>query len=200
MHIAEGVLSPAVLSAGAVLACAGTAIGLKKLDYDRIMGVGMLCSAFFVASLVHIPVGVASAHFLGTGLLGVMLGWAAFPAILVALVLQALLFQFGGLVVLGVNASTMGFAAVLTHYVFRCLTGLLPGPRGRSFAAFACGALGVTLAAIFTAGALALTDEGFVAAAAALLVAHLPIMLAEGVITMFTVTFMSRVRPEILPQ
>lgn len=193
MHIAEGVLSAPVLVTGAVLACAGTAIGLRRMDYDRLMAVGMLTSAFFVASLIHVPVGVSSAHLLGTGLLGVMLGWAAFPAIVVALALQALFFQYGGLTVLGVNACTMGFAAVLAHVVYRLTLGW-----SRSVAAFACGALGVALAALFTALALACTDEGFTAAAVALLVAHLPVMLAEGCITMFTVGFMARVRPEVL--
>ena len=198
MHIAEGVLSPPVLAAGAALACAGTAIGLRRLDHDRLVSVGMLTSAFFVASLVHVPVGVSSAHLLGTGLMGVMLGWAAFPAIVVALLLQALLFQYGGLVVLGVNASTMGFAAIVAHYAYRGLTAVWSGQAARSAAAFVCGALGVAFAGVLTALALAWTDEGFVAAAVALLVAHVPVMLAEGCITMFTVAFLARVRPEVL--
>ena len=200
MHIAEGVLSPSVLSAGAVLACAGTAIGLRRIDYDRLMGVGMLASAFFVASLIHVPVGVSSAHLLGTGLLGVLLGWAAFPAILVALLLQALLFQYGGLTVLGVNACTMGFAAILAHYAYRALSALGRGQNtpAHPVAAFVCGALGVALAAVLTAMALTFTDEGFTAAAVALLVAHLPVMLVEGCVTMFTVAFLARVRPEVL--
>ena len=46
--------------------------------------------------------------------------------------------------------------------------------------------------------ALAFTDEGFWLAAQLLLLAHLPVMLAEGLITMFTVSFIMRVRPELL--
>ena len=103
MHIAEGVLSPAVLATGYALTAAGTALGLKKLDYDRLMTVAILAATFFVGSLIHVPIGITSAHLILNGLLGVILGWAAFPAILAALALQALLFQFGGLVVLGVN-------------------------------------------------------------------------------------------------
>lgn len=44
MHISEGVLSPAVLGAGAVLAAAGIVIGLRKLDYDRLMTVAILAA------------------------------------------------------------------------------------------------------------------------------------------------------------
>ena len=197
MHIAEGVLSPAVLAGGAVLALAGTALGLRKLEYDRLVAVGILSAAFFVASLIHVPVGLSSAHLVLNGLVGVLLGWAAFPSILVALLLQALLFQFGGITVLGVNVFTMGFAAVISWYVFRAICYLCPGMKGVRVAAFMGGALGVALAAVLTALALAFTDEGFWLAARLLLLAHLPVMLVEGLVTMFTVSIM-RVRPELL--
>ena len=198
MHIAEGVLSPAVLAGGAVLALAGTALGLRKLEYDRLVAVGILSAAFFVASLIHVPVGLSSAHLVLNGLVGVLLGWAAFPSILVALLLQALLFQFGGITVLGVNVFTMGFAAVISWYVFRAICYLYPGMKGVRVAAFMGGALGVALAAVLTALALAFTDEGFWLAARLLLLAHLPVMLVEGLVTMFTVSFIMRVRPELL--
>lgn len=198
MHIAEGVLSPAVLGGGAVLALAGTAQGLRRLEYDRLVAVGILSAAFFVASLIHVPVGLASAHLVLNGLVGVLLGWAAFPSILVALLLQALLFQFGGITVLGVNTFTVGFAAVASWYVFRAVCRLCPGMGGVRAGAFMGGALGVALAAVLTALALAFTDEGFWLAAQLLLLAHLPVMLAEGLITMFTVSFIMRVRPELL--
>lgn len=197
MHIAEGILSPVVLGAGAALAAAGTAIGLRKLDYDRLMTVGILSAAFFVGSLIHVPVGFSSAHLILNGLVGVLLGWAAFPAILTALLLQAVLFQFGGFTVLGVNAFTMGFSSVLAWYCYRGIISIWPGPTGIRAAAFCGGALGVALAATLTALALAFTSEGFQTAAQLLLWAHLPVMLAEGLITMFTVVFIHRVRPEM---
>ena len=62
MHISEGVLSGNVLLAGGALAAAGTAIGLKKLDYEQIARVGILSAAFFVASLVHVPIGPSNVH------------------------------------------------------------------------------------------------------------------------------------------
>lgn len=198
MHIAEGVLSPAVLGGGAVLAVAGTALGLRKLEYDRLVAVGILSAAFFVGSLIHVPVGLSSAHLVLNGLVGVLLGWAAFPSILVALLLQALLFQFGGITVLGVNTFTMGFAGVASWYVFRGVCRLCPGMTGVRVGAFCGGALGVALAAVLTALALACTDEGFWLAAQLLLLAHLPVMLVEGLVTMFTVAFIMRVRPELL--
>ena len=53
MHISEGVLSAPVLAGGWVLTAAGMTVGLRRLDYDRLMTVALLASAFFVASLIH---------------------------------------------------------------------------------------------------------------------------------------------------
>ena len=90
MHISEGVLSAPVVVTGMALTAVGTAIGLKKVDYARIAQVAILSPAFFVASLVHVPIGPANVHLILNGLMGVFLGWVAFPAILVGLILQAL--------------------------------------------------------------------------------------------------------------
>jgi ABC-type Co2+ transport system, permease component len=196
MHISEGVLSAPVLLGGVALTVVGTAIGMKKTDYDRIMTVAILSAAFFIASLVHVPIGPASAHLLLNGLLGVMLGWAAFPSILVALLLQAVLFQYGGLTSLGVNTFNMAAPAVLCFYVFRPL--LARGSAYRFSAAFACGFLSILLSALLTAVSLALSGEGFRSAAVALFTAHVPIMVVEGVITAFAYTFLAKVKPEAL--
>lgn len=196
MHISEGVLSPAVLGAGAVIAVAGVAIGLKSIRGEKIMETGIFSAAFFVGSLVHVPVGLGNAHLLLTGLLGVILGWAAFPAIFAALLLQAVLFQFGGLTTLGINAATMGTSAICAWGIFCLLKKFWPA-RIR-FAAFCGGFAGVAIASLLTALALAFSSEGFRTAAAALLLAHIPIMLLEGVITAITVSIIARACPELL--
>ena len=196
MHISEGVFSAPVLLVGAGLAVAGTAVGLKRIDYDRLMTVAIMSSSFFIASLIHVPLGPSSAHLILNGLLGLVLGWAAFPAILTALFLQSVFFQFGGLTVLGVNTFNMAAPALICYYIFRSPISR-PG-KARGAAAFAGGALAVLLSSLFTAFSLAFTHEGFMAAAKLLVAAHAPIMLVEGVITMFAVTFLARVQPEIL--
>jgi cobalt/nickel transport system permease protein len=195
MHISEGILSVPVLISGGVIAAAGTIIGLKKIDYEHIMPTALLSSAFFVASLIHVPLGPGSVHLILNGLLGVILGWAAFPAILIALFLQALFFQFGGLVVLGVNTVTMALPALLCSLLVRPW---LNNPKTRPFAAFAAGSLAIFLSALLMALALTLSDTGFYATARVILAANVPIMIIEGFITMFTVTFLARVQPEIL--
>ena len=197
MHISEGVLSGPVLISGAALAAAGTAVGLKKLDYDRIAQAGILSAAFFVASLIHVPIGPANAHLILNGLVGLLLGWAAFPVILVALVLQALLFQFGGITALGVNAMIMACPAVLCYLV--CSPFLHKNSALALPAAFACGFLSVLLSALFLGLALVFTEENFFEVAAIVIVAHIPVMIIEGLVTALCVAFLKKVQPTMLP-
>lgn len=196
MHISEGVLSPAVLGAGYVLTAAATCISLRKTDYSRLTTTAVLASVFFVGSLVHVPLGPGSVHLILNGLLGLFLGWAIFPALLVALLLQALLFRFGGIAVLGVNTFDMAFPALVCHYAFRSL--LYKTDWRRTLGAFCCGSLSVAGAALCTALALGFTDEGFWTSAKILFVAHTPIMVLEGIISALAIAFIAKSRPELL--
>lgn len=197
MHISEGILSAPVLASGGVLAAAGTAVGLKQVDYDQIARVGILSASFFVASLVHVPIGPASIHLIMNGVVGLLLGWAAFPAILVALLLQGALFQFGGFTTLGVNTVIMALPAVICHYLFGPLI-----PRGRKrllVAGFGSGFLAVLLGGVLVGAALVFTGESFIEMAGLVLAAHIPVMIIEGIITAFCVLFLHKVQPSMLP-
>jgi cobalt/nickel transport system permease protein len=196
MHISEGILSGPVLLGGGTLTLLGTAMGFTRLNQERIMTVALLASTFFVASLIHIPLGPGSVHLLLGGLMGLILGWAAFPAILVALLLQALFFQYGGLLVLGVNTFNMAAPAVLCGLLLQpCLRW---GKNWQWVSGFLAGFCSLLLSALLTAGALWLSDQGLTKAAGILVASHLPVMVIEGGITMFIVGFLSRVQPEIL--
>ena len=171
---------------------------MKRLDYDRIAQAGILASAFFVASLVHVPIGPASAHLILNGIIGLLLGWSAFPVILAALVLQGVFFQFGGITSLGVNTVIMATPAVAVYYLgARWIR--RPGLAG-TLAAFVCGAGAVALSAIIMAAALIFTDEGFFSVAATAVAVHLPVMAIEGFITAICVGFLAKVKPELLPR
>jgi cobalt/nickel transport system permease protein len=195
MHISEGILSAPVLLGGGALAAAGTAVGLKKLDYDRIMSVAMLTATFFVASLIHVRLGAGSVHLILNGLLGIVLGWGVFPAVVVALLLQSLFFQFGGITVLGVNSCIMAIPALLCYYLARPW---ILVETTRATAAFLVGVLAIFLSALLMAASLALTDAGFLATAQITVLVHIPVMLIEGVITLAVVSFLAKVQPELL--
>ena len=196
MHIAEGILSGPVLISGAAVAALGTGIGLKKMDTEQIARTGMLAAAFFVASLIHVPIGPSNVHLILNGIVGILLGWAAFPAILIALVLQALFFQYGGISTLGVNTIIMALPAA-TCGIILGRAAATPSVWG-SVAAFLTGALSVLLAGLLAAMALVFTKEGFLKAASVIVAAHIPVMIIEGIITGFTVSFLRKVAPEML--
>ncbi len=198
MHISEGILSGQVLSAGAAIAVAGTGIGLKKIDYDKIVHVAILASAFFVASLIHINIGPASVHLILNGILGLLLGFAAIPAILTALLLQSVLFQFGGLTALGVNVVIMAFPAVLVHYLFLPLLG--KSSKLNFTAGFLAGFFSILFSSLLLGVALWFTDKNFFETSLAIIMTYIPVMIIEGVVTGFCVTFLLKVYPEIIPK
>lgn len=198
MHISEGVLSAGVLGGGAAVTIGCTALGLKKLDYDKMVHVAILASAFFVASLIHVNIGPVSVHLILNGVVGLLLGLAAFPAILTALILQSLFFQYGGLTALGVNCLIMAVPAVIVHYLFLPLLGK---SRALTFTAgFLSGLASILGSCLLLGAALWFTDEQFLKTSIAIISAHIPVMIIEGIVTGFCVSFLVKVYPEILPK
>jgi len=194
MHISDGILSSAVLLGGAGVAAAGVAIGLKKTDHENIPHVAVLSAAFFVASLIHVPVGPASAHLVLNGLMGLILGWAVFPAVAVGLLLQVILLGAGGVTVLGVNTAVMAVPGVLCRLLFVRLL-REPSPRKSFAAGFAAGAFGIAAGGILTAALLVTAGSSFHNTAIVLLAAHVPVLIVEGLVTGSTVMFLQQVRP-----
>lgn len=191
-HVPDGVVSVPVLLAGAGLSLGGMALGLRRLTPERLPKAAMLSALFFVASLVHFPVGVSSVHLLMGGLAGILLGWAAFPVIAVGLVLQAALFGFGGLVVLGVNLTNIALPATLAGLLGRRLL-------ARPALAGAVAAMGsVAGTAMMVALSLALSGREFLLAGQALAVTYIPLMAVEAVATAAMIGLLAKVKPESL--
>ncbi|MBS6211918.1 MAG: cobalt transporter CbiM, partial [Proteus hauseri] len=155
MHLSEGVLHLPVLAGAGVVAAAGVAIGIRQLDTSRLSLAALFGAAFFVAGTIHVPIGVSSVHLILNGLAGLFLGWAVFPAFLIALALQVLFFSFGGFAVLGVNLCNISIPALLVYYLFR--NSLRPGlSQGRLVY------LGVMAGVIGTLGTVCLTSLALV--------------------------------------
>ena len=197
MHIVDGVLSAPVLIAGAVTTVVGCYLGLRQLDEQKLPQTAVLSAMFFIASLIHVPIGISSVHLIFNGLLGLILGWLAFPAMLTGLILQAVFFGFGGLLVLGVNTMNIALPAVITGLILRPLLKRSTN-RLAPMIGFSAGALSVALTALMVATSLALSGEEFVSGAKAVFVAHIPVMIVEGVLTAFAVAMLHRVRPTVL--
>ena len=201
-HLVDGVVSVPVLVGGSAIAVAAIGYGLRRIEGERIAHVGVMSAAFFVASLVHVPIGPASAHLLLNGLAGIVLGWAAVPAIFAALMLQAAFFGFGGITVLGVNTVIMALPAVAAFYLFAGGAGhrfARAGGRASGFVSgAAAGAFAVCASCGLIAGVLMLSGAGFAAAAKLIFAAHLPIAIVEAFVTGCAVVFLRRVKPDVL--
>jgi cobalt/nickel transport system permease protein len=118
VHISDGVLAPAWLAGGFILAGVLAFLGSWRIRDEEIPKVALMTAAFFVASLLHVRIFSTSVHLLLTGLVGVILGWRAALAIPVGLFLQAALLNHGGFTTLGVNSCVMVLPALLSWQLF----------------------------------------------------------------------------------
>ncbi|MCZ2341986.1 MAG: CbiM family transporter [Bacteroidales bacterium] len=119
IHISDGLLSTTTSVGGFVFAGVLGFWGLRGVTDEEIPRIGVLTAAFFVASQIHLSVGVTTVHLLLNGLLGVILGRRAVPAIAVGLTLQSLLFAHGGQTAIGVNICVYTLPALVAGIVFR---------------------------------------------------------------------------------
>jgi cobalt/nickel transport system permease protein len=124
------------------------------------------------------------------GLAGIMLGWSALPALFIALFLQGLLFQFGGLLSLGINTAAMGSAALAGGLVFRSIP-----EKHKLFGSFAGGFAAVIVGTLVVVAALSLSDSDLRTTAALLFAANLPLAAVEGVMSLFIVAFLAKMLP-----
>ncbi len=196
MHLSDGVM-PTSLALGSGAVSLGIAAWSSRMTRSEdLPKVAVVAAAFFVAALVHVPLGPTSVHLLLPGLVGALLGPSAFLAIVLGLVLQSLMFQFGGLTALGGNAMLMGLPALACGLIFQLGKGA--GAKRQMIVGGLCGGLGIIGAAIILAILLAVSGEDFLGVAKLALAAHLPVVVIEALVAAFIVRFLFKVKPEML--
>ncbi len=211
VHISDGVLSPEVVVAGWILSAGIIAFSFWWSSRytelaDEMPRLSLMTAAFFVASLIHIPVGPSSVHLILNGVVGIVLGVLSFPSIFIGLVLQAFLFQHGGISTIGINTVNMGIPALVAYGISKIVKGRLHNAEKESLIAVISGLSGgiaVALAALLTSVSLIMTDliKGspiYHDAAIILLAAHAPLVVIEAIITGSVVVFLLQVKPELL--
>lgn len=198
MHLSEGVLHSSTLLIGATIAVVGIAISLKKMDNKHLSITALFASAFFVASTIHIPVGIGSVHLILNGIAGLFLGWAVFPAFLIALVLQVLLFSFGGFAVLGVNLCIMAIPALLVRlFVFPMLK--KSHKKKLILSGLLAGVIGVGGSALVASAVLAFDGgKAYWDLIGLLLVSHLPVFVLDSLVSIGIILTLSKMMPEML--
>lgn len=212
MHIPDGLLPSSVYISGYALTGGVTWYALRQIGKGsnpqaQIPRASLLTAAFFVSSLIHIPIPPTSIHFVLNGLMGIVLGYYAFPAILIGLFFQAVMFGHGGMAALGMNAAMMGIPALLASYIFR-FTRPLEGKKGvwTAILVFIIGSGAIALSAsIFTLVTLATISDNIDANAertiTILALGGYGIQaLLEGTFTVMIVSFLQKVKPELLEE
>lgn len=195
MHLSEGLLRPEILIVGAVVSATLTLYAFKTLKDEDIPKIAVLSALFFLGSFVHIPIGPTSVHLILGGIVGALLGFQAFIAICVALFLQGILFGFGGMTTLGINLFNLATPTLIAYALFN---GSMSASWQKNIRWFLIGFLPVFFSALLLSLTLALNGEMFVNAAKLALFAHIPVMIIEGIITLFALRFIEKVSPSLL--
>ena len=196
MHISDGVLPVSITIGCYAATIALTAVGVRKTPAESLPKVAVVTSAFFVSSLIHVPLGPTSVHLLLPGLVGILLGPSAFISIVLGLTLQSMLFQFGGITALGANSIMMGIPALMVGWLFKQLKGSTL--TGHAIAGAFGGFLGTILSVGFLAALLYTGGEDFLGVGKIAIIAILPVSIIEAIIAYFTVVFLFKVKPELL--
>lgn len=198
MHISDGVLPTWIIIAGNGVTALATGLVLARFREEDIPRTAVMASLFFAVSWIAIPTPLGSAHLLLGGLMGIVLGWHAVPAILIALAFQLLLFRFGGVYTLGVNTFNLAAGALAARGVFQARRLVPPTFKREAAGGLAAGAAGVAVSGLGYFGTLLTAGENLRTAAQAAFLWHLPVLAIEAAVTAFAVGFLARVKPGLL--
>lgn len=216
MHIMDGIVSTPLLTSATVVSVGVVAFGLKRVAADDIPKIALLAAAFFVVSVLRVPIGPTAAHLMLSGILGLILGPAIFPAILAGLLLQTLILGFGGITVIGLNLLNMALPGYLVYLLFSPLLqtelqGVSSRPllhskfllnkisqNNRLFLiGFGAGGFALCGSVIMVALSLSLSGQEFVPLAKFMVLVNLPVVLVEGLVAGFILRFLIQLKPEL---
>ncbi len=208
LHVPDGFLNAPVLTITWLISIGLIALALNRVQaeyQDRAVPLMGVCAAFiFAAQMINFPIpGGTSGHLLGGTLAGALLGpWAGSLVMVVVFIVQGVVFQDGGITAMGANIFNMGLIGTFGgYYIFRTIRYAIGRDKlsgmvvGTSVAAW----LSVVVAAAFCALELAMSGTVPLNVAMSAMVGwHIFIGIGEALITVATVTFIWRTRPDLL--
>ena len=200
MHIPDGFLDVPTLVAtnGISLGVLVAAIGRvnRTLTPARIPLIGLSAAFVFTVQLLSFPVlGGTSVHITGAVLIAILLGPMTGMVIMTsALLLQAVLFQHGGILTLGANVLNMGVTGCLAGYFIYRSFNRLRFP-GAGMAAFVASVLSATVCAIELglSGTVPLAT-GMIS----MITAYLLEGVIEAMVTVSVIGIIAKTRPDLL--
>ncbi len=207
MHIPDGFLSTLVSIIFWILSLVIIAYALKRVGSElgerQVPLMGVLAAAIFAGQMLNFTVvGGTSGHLLGAALATILLGpWAAIIVMTSVVAIQALIFQDGGLLVLGANLFNMAIVGVAVAYmVYRTIFRLSGGKQWGIFVGgFVAAWASIVLAALACALQLAASGTSPAnIAIPAMAGIHALIGIGEGLITVGALAFLYATRRDLL--
>lgn len=207
MHIPDGFLSIGVSIIMWIIIILVVGYALRRvsseLDERKVPLMGVLAAAIFAGQMLNFTVaGGTSGHLMGAAIATIMLGpWAAIVVMTVVVGVQALIFQDGGLLVLGANIFNMGIVGVAVSYaVYQSFQSLARRQKWGIFVGgFVAAWLSIVIAALATALELAISGTSPAnIAVPAMGAIHALIGIGEGLITLGALAFIYASRPDLL--
>ena len=207
MHIPDGFLSILVSLLLWLITILVVGYALKRVSADlgerQVPLMGVLAAAIFAGQMLNFTViGGTSGHLMGAAIATILLGpWAAMLVLTCVVAIQALIFQDGGLLVMGANIFNMGIIGVMVSYFAYQTVKRLAG--WRSWGIFAGGFIAAWLSIVVAALAVALqlafsnTSRADIAIPAMAAI-HALIGIGEGLITLGALAFVYSTRPDLL--
>ncbi|WP_172657324.1 cobalt transporter CbiM [Myxosarcina sp. GI1] len=208
MHIPDGFLNLPVSLITWAIAIALIIVALNRVQakyQERTVPIMGVCAAFiFAAQMINFPIpGGTSGHLLGGTLAGILLGpWAGALVVSVVFIVQAVVFQDGGITVLGANIVNMGLIGTFGgYYLYRAIRSAIGRNswRGMAIATAVSAWTSVFIASILVAIELALSRTVPInVGISAMAFWHLLIGIGEALITLVVISFIWRTRPDLL--
>jgi cobalt/nickel transport system permease protein len=207
MHIPDGFLSVVVSIIAWMISILLVGYALKRVNEDlgerHVPLMGVLAAAIFAGQMLNFTVATGtSGHLMGAALATVLVGpWSAIIVMTSVVSIQALVFQDGGLLVLGANILNMGIIGVaVAHFAYQSLQRVLKKQAWGPIAAGVVAAwLSIFVAALACALQLAVSGKSPAnLAIPAMGGIHALIGIGEGLITAGALLFIRAARPDLL--
>jgi cobalt/nickel transport system permease protein len=206
MHAPDGIFAVWLSILGWIIALVVINLAVRntrqQLGERQIPLMGVLAAAIFAGQMLNFSIpGGTSGHLLGGALAAIILGpWAGVLIITAVVIVQALLFQDGGLLVMGLNIINMGIVTSLVGYfTYRVGTRIAKGRTGMLVSSFVAGWLSVVVTSIFASVELALSGTSSLQfALPAMVGVHIMIGIGEGLLTASALGFITTVRPDLI--
>lgn len=205
LHIPDGFLSLVVSLIFWALTIIAVGIAISKtnksLGEKQVPLMGIMAAFIFAAQMLNFPVaGGTSGHFLGGALAAIVLGpWAGILVMTAVIAVQGLLFQDGGLLVMGANIFNMGILTAMIGFgLYRIVSGAANKTLKLAFAGVAAW-LSTIAAALLTSLQLWISGTSSLQVVIpAMLGVHVLIGIGEAIITVAALAFIMQARPDLL--